>query len=126
MGVFGVGLLSFVVFISIVWGVIGTIPELADLDPRVSETLFLAAFLPSLGWGMTLFFQLINLLIDSGMGERQIRAQAFARVMSLQMMDTVLYGSKQKREDTDLENATVGPDGEIEYFDDEQQRTQRK
>ncbi|MCU0496500.1 MAG: hypothetical protein MUF87_04005 [Anaerolineae bacterium] len=121
----GVNLLMFVVFISLVWGGIASTPGLEQLSESMSDTLFLAAFLPSLGWAMGLFFQFIALLMDLGIGDRQLRAQAFARVMSQRMMDNVLYG-KQKREEVDLDNATVGPDGEIEYFDDEQQRTQRK
>jgi len=84
---FVLNLLFYIGSMAIMWGIILNSPELRrliiDSSNSPATTLLM---LPTVFWGMAVFFQFISLAIDSRRGEQQIRDQVMMREVSKAIM----------------------------------------
>ena len=123
---FTVNLALFVLFVFMSWQMYlnngGTRPNWEDFInwPGVTRTLTnpntSALVMVSMGWGVALLLQFVNMLIDSRWGERSIRDRATGREMRKEMtrlgLDTLEVNQKRKG------MMRLTDDGELEAVDD--------
>jgi hypothetical protein len=126
---FGISLLLFVVFQSIAWVALGSSAEL--LPAGAGEAVLTAQILMTVGWGLSLLYQLMTLFLDIPASEKALRRQIGARLVNDLMMERYMTpsGRKAKRDDegaglADDEPMTVGDDGEL--ISEREQRARRR
>ena len=82
-----INLIFYIVSMAIMWGATLATPELSQLvlnSPHSPASTLL--MLPTIFWGMAVFFQFISLTIDSRRGEQQLRDQVTMREVSKAIM----------------------------------------
>jgi hypothetical protein len=131
---FIVSLIVTLIFTGIAWGV-------AASDPAIWETIFredsagaLVLIFPTLAGFMSLLYHFLSLAMDSGMGERQMRAQILTEELGQSLLEDQLREvedrEKRKRDAArlDADAVTINDEGELVPLDetqDEQHRTSR-
>ena len=140
----GVNALVFFIFAFISMMLVINTPELASLSEDARGALIASGVLLTTGWAMSIFFQMMIAIFDSGMADASMRRQALTHIMADQMLESSRrYREKPKRaEDSDEGGRMVlGEDGELidvedsdrntdylmeEYYNQQEQRRQRR
>lgn len=81
---FAISLLLFVVFQSIAWTALGTSAEL--IPAGAGEAVLTAQILMTVGWGLSLMYQMMTLILDNPASEKTLRRQIGARLVNELMM----------------------------------------
>jgi hypothetical protein len=121
--------LLFIIFQSIAWVALGSSADV--LPAEVGEAVLTAQILMTVGWGLSLMYQLMTLILDIPASEKALRRQIGARLVNELMMERYITpsGRKAKRDDeggrlVDDEPMTVGDDGEL--ISEREQRARRR
>lgn len=114
-GVFAfVSLGMFVLFNVLAW----SFAAQADVSGEARETILGALILLDVGWGVTVLYHLIGMMLENPAVDRHSRARIASRLVGEQVFQQVTM-RKAKRRDTSGELAdgdepmTIGPDGEL-------------
>lgn len=95
------------------------------LTPEIREALDGAIAAPFAFWAMTILFNLMSALFDSGVFDKNLRATATTQALSEQLNETALQqmSEKSKRNSARLESdaVTINDEGELVPLDEEPQ-----
>ncbi len=119
IGFFIANLIMFVIFMAISWGVALTNPEFGQMAVSKSDSpLMLMLILPTLGWAMGLFFNLMAILMDLGVMDKSMRERLVMREIGEELLRkgmTDLDAEKPKRRlaETEIGDVALSDDGEL-------------
>ncbi len=140
----GVNALLFFIFAFISMMLVVNTPELASLSENARDALIASGVLLTTGWAMSIFFQMMIAIFDSGMADASMRRQALTHIMADQMLESSRrYREKPKRagDADEVGRMVLGEDGELidpedsqrdadhlmeEYYNQQEQRRQRR
>ncbi len=141
----GVNAVLFFIFAFVSLMVVTNTPELASLSEDAQGALIAGGILLTTGWAMSLLFQFISAIFDTGIGDASMRQQALTRVMAEHMLETSRLRRREKtKRGEDYEDGgrmVLGEDGELvelqahdgesdhlmeEYYNQQEQRRQRR
>ncbi len=110
---FVLSLFLFVLFMIIAWG-------MALSDTYFVEQIGLdnapvpgALFMLTMGWFTALLFQFINILMQSGVGDRQMRGQIASELLGEQLLQQALANAGEKPKRDSSERLSSSDDGEV-------------
>ena len=88
--------LMYLFFMGMIWIMTLSDPQTRALIWAENSALMPALLLPTIGWGIGVFFHLLTVLMEMGIYQRQIRERAVMRVLSDTLGKELLSQSKEK------------------------------
>jgi len=124
---FAMHFIFFAVTMVIVWGILATNPPLRATLFDSGAGAAMIVILPTILWGMAIFFHIASLFFESGAGENALRQQLLAREIAEKMMRSGTLDEKPKRRASGLasDHVQLSDDGELLPADEDEHVEQR-
>jgi len=116
---FGTSIFMFIVFSVLAWVMVSGSTAAAELSNTGADDPILGAMILFIvGWLTTLFFDGLGLVIDTGIGDKQMRSQILTEQLGQNLMEMVQASAeKPKRDadglDADAQAMEISDDGEL-------------
>lgn len=111
----------FFLFMALSWGITLATPSLSSMLTETKSPLAALLILPTIGWGLGIFFHLLTALADSGAMDRSYRRRAMIGLMGEQIFANLMAQAGMGQEKTKRESRPLhlGDDGELVSDDEE-------